>query len=105
MHVQTHILSGWCAGNLVRLTSRQRLFCMIAASAADLDGLSILAGNRAFQIYHHTLAHNLLVCIICSLTLAVFSTHRIKSFIFYVALMHLHLGLDLLGSGRDWDIR
>lgn len=105
MHVQTHILSGWCVGNLFRLTPRERLFCMIASSVADLDGLSILGGNKAYQIYHHTLAHNLLVCICCSAVLAAFSSHRIKALLIYLALTHLHLTLDLLGSGRDWDIR
>src|SRR5437016_3393863 len=39
MHIQTHIMSGWCAASLFPLTARQRLACMIAASAADLDGL------------------------------------------------------------------
>ena len=40
MHVQTHILSGWLAGNLVpAFGPRERFFCMLAASLSDLDGL------------------------------------------------------------------
>ena len=42
MHVQTHILSGWCVGNLAPLSPRERLICMTAASIADLDGLTRL---------------------------------------------------------------
>lgn len=39
MHIQTHIVSGWCAANLLDLTPRERALAMVAASAADLDGL------------------------------------------------------------------
>ena len=30
MHIQTHILSGWVIGNALRLSPRERLFCMVA---------------------------------------------------------------------------
>ena len=42
MHIPTHILSGWCTGNLFDFKPRERLFCMIAATAADLDGLGMI---------------------------------------------------------------
>jgi hypothetical protein len=59
MHVPTHIMSGWCLANVVPgLTARERLFCMIAATAADLDGLSILFGQNAYWDYHHVVCHN-----------------------------------------------
>ncbi len=45
MHVQTHVMSGWCAGSLFPLTAGQRLLCMIAATLPDLDGLGILFGR------------------------------------------------------------
>ena len=40
MHAPTHLMSGWCVGNLFRLTAVERVFCMIAASAADVDAVS-----------------------------------------------------------------
>jgi len=52
-------MSGWCIANLLPVTPRQRLGAMIAASAADLDGLGILFGQEAYWRYHHTLGHNL----------------------------------------------
>jgi hypothetical protein len=51
MHVQTHIMSGWVAGNYLKLNARQRGFCMIAAAICDLDGLSILFGQNAYWTY------------------------------------------------------
>ena len=105
MHVQTHILASWCIGSLVpRFTPRERLFCMLAGSLADLDGLSLLAGQNAWWDYHHTLGHNLPYGLLLSLTLAVFSPHRLTAFLTYLALFHLHLVMDYLGSGPGWPI-
>jgi inner membrane protein len=105
VHVQTHILSGWCAGCLVgRLTARERLFCMLAASLADLDGLSILAGQEAYWDFHHKLGHNLGVGVHLCAALAASSTHRPLGFATYLLLFHLHLVLDYFGSGPGWGI-
>jgi hypothetical protein len=105
VHVQTHILSGWCAGCLVgRFTSRERLFCMLAASLPDVDGLSILAGQGVYWDYHHTLGHNLAFGVLLPLVLAGFSTQRLLGFVAYLALFHLHLVLDYFGSGPGWGI-
>ena len=105
MHIQTHILSGWCVGNLVPgFTPRERLFCMLAASLADLDGLGILVGERWYHEFHHVLGHNLLFAAVLSAALAAFSTHRAAAFGVYFALAHLHLLLDYYGSGPGWPI-
>ena len=105
MHVQTHILSGWCVGNLIpHFTARERLFCMFASSLADLDGLSILGGQEAWWDYHHTLCHNLPFGLVLCLALTAFSTHRASGFLVYLALFHLHLLMDYYGSGPGWGI-
>ena len=105
LHLQTHILSGWCIGNLVPgFTPRERLFCMLAAAACDVDGLSILGGQEAWWDYHHTLGHNLAFGVLLCLALAAFSTHRVLAFLAYLALFHLHLLLDSYGSGPGWGI-
>ena len=33
MHIPTHLMSGWCIASLFDLTLRERLLCMLAASA------------------------------------------------------------------------
>lgn len=104
MHVQTHILSGWCAANLLPLNARQRLFCMVAASLSDVDGMGILFSQELYWDFHHRLGHCALFAVAASSILAVFSPRRIASFLVYLALFHLHLGLDVLGSGTGWKI-
>ncbi len=105
MHIQTHIMAGWCSANLLPgLNKRERLFAMIAAVVPDVDGLSILGGRDAYWNWHHRAGHNLGFCIVACLVLAVFSSSKVKSFLLYVAQFHLHLLMDVLGSGPGWGI-
>jgi len=105
MHVQTHILSGWCVANVLPgLNARQRLFCMLAASLEDIDGLGILISQEAFWALHHKLGHCLLFGVVSSGMLAWLSPRVLFSFLIYLSLFHLHLLLDVLGSGPHWDI-
>lgn len=104
MHIQTHVLSGWCVGNLLPLTARERLFCIIAAAAHDLDGLGIIVSQEMYWDYHHKLGHCAAFGVLLSLGLAAFSTHRLLGFATYLALFHLHLVLDYLGSGPGWPL-
>jgi len=104
MHLPTHILSGWCAANLFRLSPRERLFCMIAATGADIDGISFLFGQNAYWHWHHVGAHNIFFAILMSALLAAFSNRRRTAFLLYLALAHLHLVMDYYGSGVGWPI-
>jgi hypothetical protein len=104
VHLPTHILSGWCAANLLKLTPRQRGFCILAATLPDLDGLSILAGWDAFYTWHHHLTHGLPFAILLAGILTAFSTRPVLSFLLYLALVHLHLLMDSFGSGIGWTI-
>jgi len=105
MHVQTHILSGWCVANCFSCTARQRLFAMIAASAADMDGIVIVFGQNAYWSYHHTFGHNVFTGLLVSGALAALvQTRRAFSFVLFLALFHLHLLMDYYGSGPGWCI-
>jgi inner membrane protein len=105
MHIPTHILSGWCAGNLIsRLNGRQRLMCMIAASIADLDGLSYLGGQESFWRWHHKVCHNLAFGVISSAVMTWVSGRKFWLFVLYLGLFHLHLNMDVFGSGPGWGI-
>jgi hypothetical protein len=104
MHIQTHILSGWCVGNLFSLTARERMFCMIAAAAADVDGLGRVISEEMYWDYHHKLGHGAAFGVLMAVMLASFSTHRARSCAVYLALFHLHLVLDYFGSGPGWPI-
>ncbi len=104
MHIQTHILSGWCFGNLLPLAPRDRLLCMIAASALDLDGLGILYSEELYWDLHHRLGHSLLAGLVLSAVLAVFATRKALGFVVFLSLFHLHLVMDYFGSGPGWKI-
>ena len=104
MQIQTHVMSGWCVASWFDLDPRERFFAMIAAAAADLDGLGILVSYDAYAAYHHVLGHNLLFGIIVPALLTTFSTHRRKAFWLFLGLFPLHLILDYFGSGPGWGI-
>jgi len=104
MHIQTHVLSGWCVGNLLPLAARERLFCMIAAGMQDIDGIGRVLSEELYLDYHHTFGHCAAFGVLLSLILTAFSTHRLLAFVTYLALFHLHLVLDYLGSGPGWPL-
>ena len=104
MHAQSHVLSGWCLGNYLNVGPRERLFCMIAAGCADLDAVSRLAGQEAYWDYHHVVGHNLLVGLVAAGVLAALSRYRFKGFLAYLGLFHMHLLMDLFGSGPKWTV-
>ena len=94
LNIQTHMVSGWCLGNVVNLEARERLLCVVAASIADLDGISWFGGDESYFAYHHVLSHNLLAALIFSGVLAWFSIKRFKCFWLYFGIFHFHLFLD-----------
>jgi len=104
MHIQTHVMSGWCFANCFQLNARERFLCMLAASLPDCDGLGIVFGQEAYWDYHHVLGHNFLVAVLLSLALAGFSNQKLKCFAVYLGLFHLHLLMDYFGSGEGWGI-
>jgi inner membrane protein len=105
MQTQTHILSGWIAANLLpSMTARQRLMSMIAAAIPDLDGLSYLGGQEAFWNWHHRACHNLPFGILACGVMTLLSGGKIWLFFWYLALFHLHLVMDIFGSGPCWGI-
>ncbi|HEV7299141.1 MAG TPA: hypothetical protein VGN72_07230 [Tepidisphaeraceae bacterium] len=104
MHIPTHILSGWCVANCFNLSPRERLLAMVAASVHDLDGLGFFFGEEAYWRFHHIVGHNLLVGLLYSLAAAAISAHKLKCFLLYLGLFHLHLLMDFFGSGPLWKI-
>src|SRR5437868_14951545 len=104
MHIQTHILSGWCIANCFRTNPRQRLFAMLAATMADVDGVGYIFRTQWYVDYHHVLTHGIAFGLPLSLILAAYSPAKIWSFLLYFGLFHLHILLDFLGSGREWHI-
>jgi len=97
-------MSGWCVANLFDLSPRERFLAMVAASAADVDGVGIFVSWDLYTEYHHVIAHNAMFGVLLALPLAVFSKNRVKAFCLFLSLYHLHLVLDYYGSGLGWGI-
>jgi hypothetical protein len=111
VHIPTHILSGWVVANALPLGPRERLFCMVAATIPDVDGLGYVAGPHFYERYHHVLGHNFTFALLVTAVLTALSTgprgpgwRRAVAGIAYFALFHLHLLMDYYGSGPGWGI-
>src|SRR5436190_2004366 len=88
---------------IVRLVG-QKSTIMIAASAADVDGIGRLYSEQVYWRFHHILGHNLLFGLLIALIFTAFSNHRLKALLIYLFLVHLHLLMDYFGSGPGWGI-
>lgn len=104
MHIQSHIMSGWCVANCFSLTAKERFLAMLAATLPDLDGVTYVLGRDAYWATHHVYGHNLLYGVVLAGILTCFSSHRWKCFLLFTGLIHLHFLMDLLGSGEGWTI-
>ena len=104
MQLLTHTLAGWCGGNLLRTTASERLSCIAISLLPDVDGLGLLLSKEAYLRWHHVLAHNLLVGLLASALLVKLCQSDLKVGALYLALFHLHLAMDLVGSGSGWGI-
>ena len=104
MHIQTHLVSGWCFGNYIKLTPKERFFCILASGIPDLDGLGYFINEEWYYDFHHVLGHNLFFGFLMSAFLSFFSSNRKRAFLCYLILFHIHLIMDFLGSGPGWTI-
>ena len=104
MQLLTHALAGWCGGNLVDTTARERLGCISISLLPDLDGLGLLLGREAYLRWHHVVGHNVLFGIAASAMLMRLGRSHLRIGALYLALFHLHLAMDLVGSGPGWGI-
>ena len=104
MQIPGHILSGWLIGNAVPLSKHERVWCLFAAAAADLDGLGLFISANAFVDYHHVLGHNWLAAVILSIIAAACFKRRLRMASMTLVLMHVHFALDMLGSGKHWGV-
>ena len=71
----------------------------------DFDGLGILIDVKYYHKFHHVIGHNFLVGVILAAALVFISGgQRLKWFLIYFGIFHVHLVLDLLGSGPGWGL-
>lgn len=104
MQFQTHMLSGWCIGNHLGLSAKERFLCIFAAGIHDLDGLGYFIKEEYYYMHHHVYGHNIFIGFIIAGLFAWMSDNKKKSFWCYLGFFHLHLLMDFFGSGPGWGL-
>ena len=104
MHIPTHLMLSWVVGHRLQDRSDRRAVAW-AGVAADLDGLSILAGVDAYGRWHHVLTHGLMAGLLIGLVASSCAKNRLQVWWLSLGAFHLHLLCDFLGSGLDWPIQ
>lgn len=104
MHIPTHLMLSWVVGHRLKDRSDRRAVAW-AGVAADLDGLSILAGVDAYGRWHHALTHGLVAGVLIGLLASCRAKDRLHVWWLSLGAFHLHLLCDWLGSGIDWPIQ
>ncbi len=104
MHIPTHLMLSWVVGHRLAARRDRRLVAW-SGVAADLDGLSLLAGLDAYGRWHHVLTHGLAAALLIAGLCAFRAKDRPRVWWLGLAAFHLHLLCDWLGSGVDWPIQ
>lgn len=108
MHVVTHLLAGWTLAEQTRLEKRDKAIVAWASVAPDLDGIGLpvdwatraLGGySDLYETYHHVALHGLPAALAFTLVCLPFLRNRAVAAPMIFLSYHLHLLLDLAGSG------
>lgn len=103
MHLPAHLAASWMLGHR-QITYRDRCLIAWAGVAPDADALSLLWGQEAYANWHHVLGHGLVGAAVVVAVVAAAARQRPKTAALALVAFHLHLLLDLAGSGREWGI-
>jgi inner membrane protein len=108
MQPATHLFVAWLAADSARLQPRDRALVTWCGVLPDLDGLGLLADlsnhllhrtqSYYYPEYHHFLTHGLPAAFLLPGLLCLFGRERLKVLLWGVAVFHLHLLCDLVGS-------
>ena len=112
----THLLLSWSGASSFAFDRKDRALVTVAGIAPDLDGIGLLwdltsrqAGQplALWSRFHHILGHNIAFGLFLVMVTFFCATRRVAACLAVLALFHLHLLCDLLGSrGPDeiWSI-
>ena len=98
-HFFTHIGLGWIVAHAARLTARDRLLVVLAGTLPDLDGAGIVWSERAYAVAHRGAGHSLLFCLVMIAVALLWGRAPWISAALAAVSFHLHLLLDLVGTG------
>jgi hypothetical protein len=107
MSPETHLLASWLIAAKTTDNPRDRRLVTLAGIVPDADGLGLIVDviSKAFghptnlyQEQHHWLLHGAFGAMLVSILFAALARRRLRVGLLALALFHLHLLLDLLGS-------
>jgi membrane-bound metal-dependent hydrolase YbcI (DUF457 family) len=105
----THLLASWIVAAKTTDNPRDCRLVTLAGVLPDLDGAGLLVDLARswatgiddfslYQQYHHTLLHGVFGAAVIAGLAAAFARRRLRVAVVALALVHLHLLCDLLGS-------
>ena len=99
LHFLTHIGLSWIVASLGRRSVRDRWLITLAGVLPDFDGAGILWSEDAYLVAHRAVGHGLVFALVwLALTLARADERR-STAVLAALSFHLHLLLDLVGTG------
>jgi membrane-bound metal-dependent hydrolase YbcI (DUF457 family) len=99
LHALTHVGLSWIVANLSRRPRRDRWFIVLAGTLPDLDGAGLVWSQDAYVLAHRALGHGLLFIVPMLVLTAWRADRRWSSSVLAALSFHLHLLLDLVGTG------
>ena len=98
-HFLTHVGLSWILANLVQLSPRDRALVVLAGTVLDLDGVGILWSEHAYTVAHRAVGHGVLAAAVVVIAALRFAVSPWPTALLAAASFHLHLLLDLVGTG------
>ena len=99
LHFLTHIGLSWIVASLGRRSAKDRWLITLAGVLPDFDGVGILWSENAYGAAHRAVGHGLAFALVwIALTLAL-ADHRGRAAVLAMLCFHVHLLLDLVGTG------
>jgi len=108
MNPETHLLASWVIGAKMTNNARDCRLVALAGIMPDVDGLGLIVdfgaqafgGKRTFfyEHYHHYLLHGIFGGVLIAALLTCFAPQKWRVALLSLAVFHLHLLCDLVGS-------
>jgi membrane-bound metal-dependent hydrolase YbcI (DUF457 family) len=98
-HFLTHIGLSWILESLWPASRRDRWLIVLAGTVLDRDGAGIVWSQAAYLSAHRAAGHSLVFCLLLLAITLVLADAPWSTATLVVVSFHLHLLLDLVGTG------
>ena len=99
LHFLTHIGISWVVANLGPGSRKDRCLVVLAGIVLDVDGAGILWSEGAYLALHRAIGHSLVFGLLVIAATMLWADHRWATGALAAISFHLHLLLDVVGTG------